>query len=111
MGLEELHDPPRRPDGVDVPAGMEDRLDRRVPRGTVLRLVVGQGTALAALGVAAGLTASLAVSRLLASQLFGVAPGDPAALAAAGMLLLLGALAASWVPAHRVDPVKAIRYE
>jgi putative ABC transport system permease protein len=83
-------------------------------RRSVLALVVGQGTALAAVGVVAGLLASLAAARLLRGLLFGVEPNDPATLAGAALLLLAAALAASWLPAYRaarVDPAEAIRYE
>ncbi len=81
-------------------------------RGGVLRLVVGEGARLAALGVGLGLVASLGASRAVARLLYGVSPTDP--LTFAGTAALLGgvALVACWVPARRaarVDPVRALR--
>jgi ABC-type antimicrobial peptide transport system permease subunit len=81
-------------------------------RGGVLRLVVGEGARLAALGVGVGLVASLGASRAVARLLYGVSPTDP--LTFAGTAALLGgvALLACWVPARRaarVDPVRALR--
>jgi putative ABC transport system permease protein len=83
-------------------------------RGDVLRLVVGEGARLAAAGVAVGLAASLAVTRLLGSLLYGVSATDPVTFAALALLLSLVALAASYIPARRamrLDPNIALRYE
>jgi len=83
-------------------------------RGQVLRLVVVQGMKLAAIGVAGGVVASLASSRLLTSQLYGVQPFDPPTLAAMIAALLGAAFLASYVPARRatrVDPLVALRAE
>ncbi|HEV2388307.1 MAG TPA: ABC transporter permease [Candidatus Acidoferrales bacterium] len=80
----------------------------------VLRLVVGQGARLAAVGVAAGLAGALGLTRLLKSLLFGISASDPATFAAAAALLALVVLAASYVPARRaakVDPLVALRHE
>lgn len=80
----------------------------------VLRLVLGQGIRLALLGAAAGLAGSLLLMRLLTSQLYEIKPGDPVTLAGAALLMLVVALAASYVPARRatkVDPMVALRYE
>jgi putative ABC transport system permease protein len=67
-----------------------------------------------AIGVAAGVVCSLALTRSVRGLLFEVSPGDPASLAiAAGVLAMIGALAA-WVPSHRaarVDPMVALRSE
>jgi predicted permease len=82
--------------------------------GDVLRGVVAEGLRLAAVGVAVGLAASLAVARLLRGMLFGVGVYDPAAFLAAPALLGLVALVACGVPAWRaarVDPVVALRQE
>jgi putative ABC transport system permease protein len=82
--------------------------------GDVLRGVVAEGLRLAAVGVAVGLAASLAVARLLRGMLFGVGVYDPAAFLAAPVLLGLVALVACSVPAWRaarVDPVEALRQE
>ena len=83
-------------------------------RGDVLRLVVGHGIALIAAGVILGVAGSLALSRYLASSLYGVHPRDPATMASVAVLLLFVALAACYVPARRamrVDPMVALRYE
>jgi putative ABC transport system permease protein len=80
----------------------------------VIGLIVGEGMALALLGLALGLAAALGLTRLMASLLFGVTPGDPATFAAVALLLTLVALLACWLPAWRaakVDPLVALRYE
>jgi putative ABC transport system permease protein len=81
-------------------------------RPRVLALVVGQGMALAGIGVAIGLAAAFALTRLLASQLYGVTASDPATFGVVAGLLASVALMASLVPAlraTRVDPVVALR--
>jgi predicted permease len=83
-------------------------------RSDVLRLVLGQGSRMAALGVVVGIGASLAISRLMSSLLFGISATDPLTFAGVALLVSLIALAASYIPARRalrVDPVKALRYE
>jgi putative ABC transport system permease protein len=80
----------------------------------VLRLVLRQAALLAAAGVAAGLIASVALTRFLASMLFEVEPADPATFALVSTGLLAVALLAACVPAHRaarIDPVIALRRE
>ena len=80
----------------------------------LMRLVVGQGLRVALAGVAIGLLASLAATRLLAGMLFGVSPLDPLTFAAVVALLVTAAVLASFVPARRatrVDPMVALRYE
>ncbi|MHB1223390.1 MAG: ABC transporter permease [Gemmatimonadaceae bacterium] len=84
------------------------------PRGRVLRLVLRQGVLLAAAGILVGFAASVAVTGLLRGMLYGVPPTDTIALVGAAALLLLAALAASWLPARRaagVDPMQALRSE
>ena len=81
-------------------------------RSGVLRLIFASAAKLAIAGCAIGLVGTLAASRLLHSLLFGVSAFDPLALTLAAVLVLLLALAASWLPAHRaasVDPMKTLR--
>jgi putative ABC transport system permease protein len=83
-------------------------------RGRVLGLVVGQGMALVGLGVGIGLLGAFALTRLLGSQLYSVAPTDPGTFTAVAVLLSGIALAATLPPAlraTRVDPVVALREE
>jgi len=83
-------------------------------RAAVLRMVVGEGLRLCALGVGLGLAASAPLTRLLRSLLFGVSPSDPLTLVAASAALLLVAVMACYVPARRateVDPMVALRHE
>ena len=81
-------------------------------RGDVLRLVVGQGLRLAAIGLAAGLVGALGVTRVVRSLLFGVSPTDPVSFLGITVFLTLVAAVASWLPARRatgVDPIVALR--
>ncbi|MEP6689989.1 MAG: ABC transporter permease [Gemmatimonadaceae bacterium] len=81
-------------------------------RGDVLRLVVGQGVRVAALGITLGLAVSLVASRLLSTMLFEVKVHDPATYLVISALLALIAFAASIIPARRatrVDPSIALR--
>ncbi|MGZ7057172.1 MAG: ABC transporter permease, partial [Candidatus Angelobacter sp.] len=83
-------------------------------RGNVLRLVLGQGVRLTVMGAIAGVIGSLALTRLLKSQLFDIKPTDPATLIGVAVLVLLVAVAACYVPARRathVDPLVALRQE
>jgi len=83
-------------------------------RGNVLRLTMGEGGCLLALGTAVGMVASLLVARAMKSLLFGIAPSDPLVLVAAMVLLAAVALVATWIPARtaaKVDPLVALRYE
>ena len=78
----------------------------------VRRLVLRQGLALVLLGAALGAVASIAVGRMLASQLYGVPAIDPISLGGALALLGGAALVAAWLPARRatrIDPVVALR--
>ncbi len=84
------------------------------PRREIVGLVLRQGMRLAAIGMAAGLIAALALTRFLAGLLFGVRPADPATLAAVALLLGGIALLACYIPARRaaaVDAVVALRCE
>ncbi len=82
--------------------------------GDVLRLVLGEGLKLVLAGVCIGLIATLSLAHLMTGLLFGVAPTDPATLAAVAMLLAVVALSACWLPAQRatrIGPVDALRSE
>jgi putative ABC transport system permease protein len=80
----------------------------------VLRLILGQGLGLAGIGLAIGLVVSAAVTRLMRALLFGVSPTDPATILAVSTVLVMVALAASFLPAYRaakINPIRAIRHE
>jgi len=80
----------------------------------VLRMVLGHGLRLVAIGVVLGIAGALALTRFLAGQLYGVRPTDPFTFTAVTALLALVALAATWLPARRaarVDPMIALRNE
>src|SRR5262249_48919480 len=81
-------------------------------RHEVLRLVVRQGFIVAFAGVVAGTAAAFALTSLLSSMLFGVTASDPYTFAGCAILMVLVAIAATWVPAlraSRVDPIVALR--
>ena len=83
-------------------------------RRDVLVLVVRLTLILVGVGIAIGLAGSVAVSRVLANQIWGVSPRDPVALGAVAAGMLLAALVACYVPARRamrVDPIIALRQE
>ncbi len=80
----------------------------------VMRLVLGEGVAMAAAGVALGLAGAAALTRLMAGLLFGVTARDPATFAAGAALLMGVAVLASYIPARRalrVQPTSALRAE
>ena len=80
----------------------------------VLRLVLGQAAKLAMMGVVVGIAAALALTRLMSTLLFGVSATDPTTFAGVALLLVVVALAASYVPVRRamkLDPMVALRYE
>ena len=82
--------------------------------GAVARLVVADGLVMTAAGLAAGMLAALALTRVVASQLYRIGPLDPAAFAAAPLALLATAALASCLPAWRAaraSPVRALRQE
>jgi putative ABC transport system permease protein len=92
--------------GIRVALGAETR--------DVLRLVLRQGLTLALIGVALGVTAALALTRLMKTFLFGVSATDPLTFTGVALLLILVALLACWAPARRatkVDPMIALRCE
>jgi putative ABC transport system permease protein len=80
----------------------------------VVGMVVGQGMRVAAVGLALGIAAALAVTRLMAGLLYGVSPTDLGTLAAVTALLAASTLLANYIPARRaarVDPLAALRSE
>jgi putative ABC transport system permease protein len=80
----------------------------------VLRLIVGEGLALAAAGAALGTVAAFGLTRWMGSLLFSVSPTDPLTFVAVPAVLTVVALTASYLPARRatrVDPVSALRAE
>ncbi len=82
--------------------------------GSVVRLILGQGLALAGVGLVLGLAASIASTRLLRSMLFQVQPNDPTVYIAVALLVGVVALAAGYLPASRaakIDPLVALRQE
>ena len=90
------------------------RLAVGAQRGDVMNLIVGEGLKMAAAGVALGLVASLLMSHVLRSLLFGVTATDPFVFAANAAILLLVAVLACAIPARRaarVDPMVALRNE
>ena len=83
-------------------------------RGNVLTLVVRKGLLLSLAGVAIGVPAALAASRVTASLLYGVSPRDVTVFAGVPVVLVVVSLAASYIPARRaakVDPIQALRAE
>jgi len=83
-------------------------------RERVLGMILGQGMLLAAVGLVAGVGASLLLTRFLQAQLFNVKPSDPATLAAVVAFIATVALVACYLPAHRatrVDPMVVLRDE
>jgi predicted permease len=83
-------------------------------KGNVIWLVMREVLLLLGIGVAIGLPAALAVTRLLASQLYGITPNDPGTIVLATLGIAAIAAVAGYIPARRatrVDPLKALRYE
>jgi putative ABC transport system permease protein len=80
----------------------------------VLKLIVGQGLLLTIIGITLGLAASLVLTRLIKSLLFGVTATDPLTFVYVSLFLILVAVLACYIPARRatrVDPMIALRYE
>jgi putative ABC transport system permease protein len=83
-------------------------------RPDMVRLILGQGLRLTGIGVALGLAIAYALTRVLASLLFGVKAADPLTFAGVAMILALIALGSTWFPARRaaaVEPLEALRYQ
>jgi ABC-type antimicrobial peptide transport system permease subunit len=80
----------------------------------VLKLVIGQGMMLVLGGVAAGLVAAFALSRVMSTLLYGVSPTDLMTFAATSVILAGVALGACFIPgrhAARLDPMESLRCE
>jgi len=80
----------------------------------IARMVIGEGLALTAVGIAIGALASVLAGRLVSSLLFGVSALDPMTIGGVGVVLVSVAALASWIPARRaarVDPLVAMRGE
>jgi ABC-type antimicrobial peptide transport system permease subunit len=81
-------------------------------RRDVVRLIVGEGAGIAIAGVALGVAAALALTRVMATLLVGVSPRDPVTLIGGAALLLAVAIVASYIPAlraSRIEPMAALR--
>jgi predicted permease len=90
------------------------RMAMGAERRDVLSLIVGRGVVLVLAGVGIGVAAGLALARLIAGLLYGVAPADPTTFVAVSLLLTAVALCSSYIPARRaskVDPMVALRHE
>ena len=82
--------------------------------GQVRWMILREGLAIAGAGAGIGPIGGFAVTRLVASRLYGVRPADPLSFAAATLVLAVAAFLGCWVPARRateVDPLAALRYE
>jgi len=92
--------------GIRIALGAQQR--------NVLRLILGQGTKLALLGLGAGAAAALPLTHLMAGLLYGVSATDPLTFGGVGIVLLGVAVTACYIPARRamrVDPMVALRHE
>ena len=90
------------------------RLALGAQRGRVRNTILSETTWLALAGIAGGLAASQALTRILRSILYGISPRNPLVLSVVAALLLLVALAAAWIPARRAasfEPMEILRHE
>jgi len=90
------------------------RMALGAPRASILRLVIGEGVRLSAVGVAVGVAAALVLTRVMRSMLVGVEANDPATFAAIAVLFFGITAPACWLPARRaadLDPKVAFREE
>jgi predicted permease len=88
------------------------RLALGAERGSILRMILGEGLMMGGVGLTIGAMAAVPLSRFLSGLLFGVQPADPVTLVAAAALLLGVAIVAAWIPARlatSVDPLMALR--
>jgi predicted permease len=90
------------------------RLALGAERTHVRAMVLRESAWLTVIGIVTGLTATLALGRLVKSMLYGLSPNDPISLTAAALLLLAVALSAAWIPAaraSRIEPMEALRHD
>jgi putative ABC transport system permease protein len=90
------------------------RLALGASRKTVLSLVIKEGMRLAAFGIALGLVAAIALTRLMAGMIYGISSTDPLTFFSVAALLAVVAIAACYLPARnamRIDPINALRYD
>jgi predicted permease len=90
------------------------RLALGADQGQILGMVVKSGVVLVAIGIVIGLTASLGLNKLIASELWGVSPTDPETLAVVVLVLVASGSAACLLPAlraSRIDPMLSLRHE
>jgi len=96
----------RREIGLRIALGAQTR--------NVIALIFGQGMRVVLAGLVAGMIAALALTRFIASRLYGITVADPLVLVCVSGLLMAVAMCACWLPARRatkVDPMEALRYE
>ena len=90
------------------------RLALGAERAAILRMILGEGAVMAAIGLVVGAAAAIPLSRLMSGLLFGIQPVDPPTIVMAALLMIVVALTAAWIPARRamsVDPMVALRGE
>jgi putative ABC transport system permease protein len=90
------------------------RIALGAPAGNIMRLVLGQGMKLVALGVGLGLLGAACITSWLASLLYGVSATDPLTFTSIALVSVIVATVACWIPARRatkVDPLIALKYE
>ena len=90
------------------------RLALGAQRSDLLRLILQQGMTVVAVGILFGIVASIGLTRLIATLLYGISATDPITFLTLSLALLLVALVACWLPARRasaVDPMVALHTE